>query len=111
MEGKVNKCSNHEETNALIFYQQCRIYMCNKCKQMHSDLLKSHIIYNLYKKMNDIFTGICTDENHITEYEYFCKNHKQLCCAKCISKIKNKGNGKHGNCNICIIEDIQNEKK
>ena len=58
MEGNVNKCSNHEEINALIFCQLCWIYMCNKCKQIHLDLLKSHITYNLDKQTNFIFTGI-----------------------------------------------------
>ena len=111
MELKEYKCTNHEDIEAIIFCPQCRIYMCNKCKQMHSDLLKSHIAFNLDKKTKDIFIGICTDENHNVEYEYFCKKHNKLCCSKCISKIKNKGSGKHGDCDICIIEDIQNEKK
>ena len=67
MELKEYKCTNHEDIEAIIFCPQCRIYMCNKCKQMHSDLLKSHIIFNLDKKTKDIFIGICTDENHNVE--------------------------------------------
>ena len=41
--------------------------------------------------------------------EYFCKDHSQLCCVACISKIKGKGNGEHSDCNICFIEDIKDE--
>ena len=34
-----------------------------------------------------------------------------LCCAFCITKIKNKDNGQHKDCDLCLIEDIENEKK
>ncbi len=37
--------------------------------------------------------------------------HNQLCCAACLSKIKDKINGQHTNCNVCSIEEIENEKK
>ena len=43
--------------------------------------------------------------------DYFCKDHNELCCAKCIAKIRSKGNGQHTNCNVCNIEDIIDEKK
>ena len=56
-------------------------------------LLKSHLVNNLYTNNNDIFTGICKEKNHINKLEYFCKNHNQLCCAACITKIKCKGKG------------------
>ena len=107
------KCSlkKHQEIEAIIYCQECSIYMCNKCKAIHSDLFENHHLYSLEKNINDIFTGFCKEENHFVELEYFCKTHNQLCCAKCISKFKNKGSGKHGDCEICIIEDIKEEKK
>ena len=113
MEDKTPKCSNklHENVDAIIYCHKCDIYMCNKCKQLHSDLFQSHILYTLDKDKNLFFTRLCKDLNHNVEFEYFCKNHNILCCAKCISKIKTKKNGKHGNCEICIIDDIKNEKK
>ena len=43
--------------------------------------------------------------------KYYCKNHNILCCSECIVKIKEKGFGKHINCNVCYIEDILEEKK
>ena len=38
----MKKCSNeeHQETNAIAFCCECRIYMCNKCEKSHSDLIK-----------------------------------------------------------------------
>ena len=42
---------------------------------------------------------------------YFCKKHNTLCCAKCITKIKGKENGQHYDCDICFIEDIEEQKR
>ena len=53
----------------------------------------------------------CKENGHSDKLIYFCKPHNQLCCAKCISKIKGKGNGQHSNCEICFIEDIKETKK
>ena len=107
------KCSlkKHKENEAIIYCQECCIYMCNKCKSTHADLFESHHLYSLEKDIKEIFTGFCKEENHFVELEYFCKTHNQLCCAKCISKFKNRGSGKHRDCEVCIIEDIKEEKK
>ena len=85
--------------------------MCTKCINLHSELFGNHETQNLSKDSNYIFTGICIEENHKNELEYFCKNHNILCCAACISKIQSKGNGLHKNCDVCNIEDIKNEKQ
>lgn len=54
--------------------------------------------------ITDIFTGLCKEENHNgLELEYFSKNHRQLCCAACICKIKGKGKGNHNDCEVCLI--------
>ena len=113
MESKSITCSKklHEKIDAIIYCQECNIYMCNKCKQSHSDLFESHHLHNLNKNINDIFTGLCKDAQHHVDFEYFCKTHNILCCAKCISKFQKNGSGKHGNCDICLIDDIKNEKK
>ena len=58
-----------------------------------------------------MFTGFCEIKNHQNELDYFCKTHNLLCCAKCITKIKSKGNGQLTDCEICNIEEIVNEKK
>ena len=85
--------------------------MCNKCLNFHSTLFQSHHTYNLDKNMEEIFTGLCKENNHNIKLEYYCKNHNILCCCACIAKIKKNGKGDHNDCDICMIEDIENIKK
>ena len=90
MENEIKKkCSmkEHNTIDALYFCMECRIYLCNKCDQFHSNLFKEHHKYNLDKDINDIFTGFCKEKNHRVELKYFCKSHNKLCCAECITKI------------------------
>ena len=106
------KCSKkeHKEINALIYCQECRKYMCNKCINFHSNLFENHHTLNFEKDKEEIFTGICPEDNHY-EYKYYCKNHNKLCCVACIAKIKGEGNGQHKDCEICFIKAIKDEKK
>ena len=111
---KINyKCSSleHKEIDAIKFCQECQKYLCNKCDKFHSALLTEHHSYPLGKDTNEIFTGLCKIENHSAKLDFYCKNHNELCCAYCITKIKKEGLGQHTDCNICIIEDIFEEKK
>ena len=107
------KCSikKHENVNANIFCQECKIYMCNTCESHHSELFQNHHQYKLDKDKESIYTGICKEENHSNKLEYYCYDHNELCCSSCISKIKGKGNGQHMDCNVCFIESIKEEKK
>jgi len=111
-EGK-KKCSlnEHNEIDAVIYCQECKVYMCKKCENVHSGLLKHHHFYSLDKDIKEIFSGLCTKPNHSMSLDYYCKTHNQLCCAACISKIRNKGNGKHKNCKVYDISKIKNKKK
>ena len=113
MENQRQKCSNknHNEINAIYYCQICKVYLCNKCENFHSELCKNHIINNLDKNQNEIFTGYCKEKDHFNKLKYYCKNHNQLCCAACITKIKGEGDGQHTDCNVCIIEEIKQEKK
>lgn len=106
----MEKCSNHKEIDAIIYCQECNMNLCNKCKQHHSELFKSHS-ENILDKDSNILSKYCRDEHHNVEFEYFCKTHNQLCCAKCISKFVQKGSGKHSKCDLCIIEEIKDKKK
>ena len=111
---KIKKCSlkKHSEINATSFCTECNIFLCNKCLNYHTEYLENHHIYNLDKNnFDEIFTGICKEENHKKELNYLCKTHNKLCCVACISKIKGEGNGQHTDCNICLINDIKDEKK
>ena len=111
------KCSmeDHVQIDAISYCQECKIYMCDNCNKYHSKLFKN--IHHQFKKdinnddINNIFTGLCKEQNHSIELEYFCKTHNVLCCAKCISKIKQKGNGQHTECDICFIRLWKWKKK
>ena len=106
------KCSSeeHKEINAILFCPECKIYMCNKCENLHSSLFKNHQTFNIIKE-DEIFTGFCKEDNHPVKLRYFCKDHNQLCCAVCIAKLNKEGEGQHKDCNVCYIEDIKEEKK
>ena len=113
MEIIAKKCTSKDHGNleALLYCQKCQIYMCRKCEKIHSELFINHNSYKLNKDINDIFTGFCKVEKHNNKLEYYCKDHNQLCCGLCISKLEGKGNGQHNNCNICFIENIKEEKQ
>ena len=112
MENNQKNCTfkEHLAINAISYCFICKIYMCNKCENFHSKMFESHKSINLDKYTKDLFTGYCKEENHPFELEYFCKTHKQLCCAKCVIKIGNKKDAIHKNCDVCVIEDIKDEK-
>ena len=111
----MEKCSlaEHNNIDAIYFCDICKIYMCYKCNKFHSELFKKHNPKRCreIKETEEIFIGLCLEENHLVDLQYFCKSHNKLCCAKCITKIKSKENGQHTNCDICLIESIENEKK
>ena len=113
MESEIKKCSSkeHKESNANIYCRECKVYMCNKCENFHSNLFEKHQTFILGKNNEEIFTGFCKEEKHNNELEYFCKTHNQLCCAACIAKIIKRENGKHKDCDVCIIEDIKGIKE
>ena len=112
MENQKN-CSNkkHSELIAINYCPECKIYLCNKCSNNHSDLLENHLIYNLEKYTEETFTDICSEPEHKDKLLFYCKDHNKFCCAACLSKIKVKGNGEHFNCKVCLIEEIKDEKK
>jgi len=111
----MKKCSSlkHNENDAISFCQECSICMCNKCENLHSELFQNHHIFKLdkYTDIADIFTGFCKEKNHQVELKYFCKTHNILCCAECTTKIKKNYSGQHHDCDICLIEDVENDKK
>jgi len=112
MENEKKKCSfkEHKDIDAISYCSDCKISICNKCKNYHQGLFENHHLYNIDNN-KDIFINICKKINHFNKLEFYCKNHNQLCCVACISKIETKEFGQHKNCDICIIEDIKEEKK
>ena len=65
---------DHENIEAICFCQECKVYLCNECENFHSKLLKNHHINKLDKDINEIFTGLCKEENHNEKLVFFCKD-------------------------------------
>ena len=107
------KCSykKHGDIESVIYCIECKVNLCNKCTNYHSDLFENHHTLDLKKNINEIFTGICSEMNHKDELDYYCKDHNKLCCSACLSKIKDKGKGHHHDCNIYFLEEVKDEKK
>ena len=104
MELQKKKCSSskHPEIDAISYCEECKTYFCNKCQNMHSDILENHHIINL-NKLNEVFIDKCKEENHNDKLEFFCKEHNTLCCIACTSKIKKEGYGQHFDCDVYHI--------
>ena len=113
MENKAVKCSSKDDKdiNSTSYCGECKIFMCNKCEKFHSKLFSNHQIYNLDKQPEEIFTGFCKEPNHRDILEFFCKDHNTLCCTACLCKISKKNIGQHKDCNVCLIEEVKDEKK
>ena len=64
--------------------------MCNKCQNIHSNLCPNHqkyIINLISNEIQNIFTGLCKEENHPNKLDYFCKKHnKQIAYVKLMEK-------------------------
>ena len=71
---KNTKCfsEEHKEIGAICFCPECKIYMCNKCLNIHSSFFKNHKTYNTNKE-EELFTGFCQEKNHLIKLEYYCK--------------------------------------
>ena len=113
MENLNKKCSfkGHKENYAIIYCQECKKYLCNKCLNYHSGLFEDHELIHLNKESKDIFNVFCKEENHQQKLEFFCKTHNRLCCLACISKIEIKNYGIHKDCSVCPLEKIKDEKR
>ena len=105
---KNNDCSmiSHSGQKAFRYCCECNIFMCHQCFNHHKGLFSNHHLIDLTQSDENIFIGVCPEENHKNKLEHFCKSHNQLCCSSCIGN-----NGKHNKCDICKIEDIKEEKK
>ena len=66
----------HNENDAISFCQECRICMCNKCENYHSEIFQNHQIFKLEKNkdITNKFTGFCKEKNHQVELNIFVKH-------------------------------------
>ena len=106
------KCSSkkHSNIDAIAYCQKCKLYLCNKCQNYHSELFESHEIINL-NNPNEVFLDTCNENNHTAKLEFYCKDHNTLCCVACICKLKEEGYGQHSDCDVCHIKNIKDEKR
>ena len=114
MENNNYKCSrkDHLNVDANIFCQNCKTFLCKECEEtFHSKIFSNHEIKKLNNEKELLFLGICHESNHLSKFEYFCKTHNKLCCAKCITRIKDEKNGQHSECDICKLNDIKDSKE
>ena len=107
------KCSSieHIKTDAIIFCNICKVYLCNKCENYHSKIFQNHPTQDLKKEKINFFSDICPEKNHFNKLKYFCKNHNKLICVACISKIKDEENGQHKDCEVCLLNETKIEKE
>ena len=113
MESKVKRCStkSHWNKRAMKFCFTCNKYFCEICAVSHNKCDRKHELYSIESDFNLSFNGGCKEGNHPNKLEYFCKTHNNLCCAACLCKIREKGDGQHTECNACHISEIKEDKK
>ena len=61
--------------------------MCEACLEYHKQFY-NHELLDLDKDKEELFKVLCKEENHLNNWDYYCKNHNQLCCDSCIVKLK-----------------------
>ena len=112
MDHPKKKCSliKHSEMDAVVFCKKCKKYFCNKCQNYHSEIFDDHKSINL-NNSDELFIETCKENNHNNNLEFYCKVHNTLCCAACITKLKEEGYGQHSDCDVCHIKNIKDEKK
>jgi hypothetical protein len=106
-------CSNkkHIDVSAISYCKECKLYLCNKCKNLHSEFYEDHHLFNVDKDINSLFTGLCNKKKHNIELQFYCKDHNELCCAACLCKIQGEEYGQHKDCTVMPISEIKEEKK
>ena len=111
-ETSINKCyyNEHSEQTATNYCFKCNKFLCETCSTSHFDANPKHNLFSVEKDLNLNFTGFCK-EGHPNKLDYYCSTHNNLCCAACLCKINDKGDGQHTECNVCYIGDIKEEKK
>ena len=111
----MKKCysQKHKEINAVSYCQNCDLYMCNKCENLHSELFENryHILCKIDKDNQEILSIYCDEKGHSEKLKFFCKTHNKLCCGLCLCRIKDNESGQHTDCDVCFIKDIKEEKK
>ena len=75
MEATKKKCSllEHKEIDAILFCEECKIYLCNKCESYHSKLFPIHHTYNSEKDLMKYFQVFAKKINIMKNLNFFVK--------------------------------------
>ena len=109
-ETSINKCyyNEHSEQTATNYCFKCNKFLCETCSTSHFDANPNHNLFSVDKDLRLNFTGYCS-EGHPNKLEYYCSTHNNLCCAACLCKINDKGDGQHTECKVCHMDEIKEE--
>ena len=112
MENKNRKCSlgEHSKINAKTFCQDCKILMCDECEDFHKEICETHRLHKLDKNIINI-KDLLDQAMNLNEINFFCKTHNKFCYRKCKAKSKEEENDKINNCNVCLINYIEEDKR
>ena len=113
MEKSIKKCQSksHAPKKAVKYCLNCNKYLCEICAASHNKSDRKHELFSIEKEMKLNIAGTCTEPNHPNKLNYYCLTHNNLCCAACLCKIKEIGDGQHTECNACFIGKIKDKKK
>ena len=71
----IKKCSmdEHSEIDAILYCQDCNIYICKDCDNYHSKIFKNHRQYKIdyNTDMNELFIGLCKEYHHFLDLKYY----------------------------------------
>ena len=69
----ITTCNNHQETKAVWYCKQCKIYMCDGCKTAHDSLFKNHNVISIASLTSfDLYDGKCAE--HGRELDFICND-------------------------------------
>ena len=108
---KICYSKSHYKQRATNYCIKCKKYLCETCSTTHCEKNQYHNLLSVDDDLNLQFTGFCAEGHHKNKLDYYCYTHNNLCCAACLCKIKDKGDGQHTECKACHIQEIKDEKK
>ena len=105
MEEIRKKCSSnkHKDIDAISYCKNCKLYLCNKCRNMHSEFYDNHNLQELeLNNLSNLTKLICNDNNKNLKilklynlnnlniiYYYNHKKYYIVCDEDILNKIKN----------------------
>lgn len=104
------KCSKHQSSEVVTYYPECKKFCCEECDKLMRELFPEYhsLPIDEVSELTLTFNDRCGEIGHSDcPLNYFCRDHSELCCSECAYSE----HGKHHNCKIVRIKDIENEYK